>query len=170
MTDFRLNSIHLEAPRRQEYRRARQLLLNARGAQTLFVSNGLEDSQLQYTIIHEVDGGTKRELACWLSDGEFIYPLRVGVNTLGRSSDNDVVLEEDAFASRRHCAILVHSTDSAELHDTASKNGTHLNGKRITEPTALRCGDEIRISERSFHFLTRFGEPNALPLQATLSG
>jgi hypothetical protein len=168
MSDSRLNSIHLEAPRRQEYRRARQALLSARGSQTLCFGRDNEDAHMQHTIIHKGDEAAKRELTCWLSDGEFLYPLQVGVNTLGRSSDNDVVLD-DACASRRHCAILVHSTDSAELHDTASKNGTYLNGKRVANPTTLKCGDEVRISDHSFIFLTRFGEPDAFP-QATLSG
>jgi len=38
--------------------------------------------------------------------------------------DNDVVLQ-DAYVSRRHCAILIHLTgERCELHDIASKNGT----------------------------------------------
>ena len=35
MLDARLNSVHLEAPRRQEFRAARDRLLNARGDHTL---------------------------------------------------------------------------------------------------------------------------------------
>ena len=40
MVDPRLNSVHLEAPRRQEFRRAREVLLNARGWQTLAGEGG----------------------------------------------------------------------------------------------------------------------------------
>jgi hypothetical protein len=169
MADARLNSVHLEAPRRQQYRRAREVLLRACGAQTLFTAGDMDCSQLHPTAIHHKgDGTVKSESTCWLSDGEFLYPLQIGVNTLGRSSDNDVVLD-DAYASRRHCAIIVHSTDSAEIHDTASKNGTHLNGKRLTGPTFLNGGDEIRISERSYRFFRRSDEPNELSPQATLT-
>jgi hypothetical protein len=169
MADARLNSVHLESPRRQEYRRARDVMLRACGPQTLFVSPDSHGSHLHATAIHKGDGKAQGESTCWLSDGEFLYPLHVGVNTLGRSSDNDVVLE-DAYASRRHCAIVVHSVQTAELHDTASKNGTYLNGKRLSGPTSLKGGDEIRISERSFLFVMRSEEPNSQSPQATLSG
>jgi hypothetical protein len=168
MADARLNSVHLEAPRRQEYRRAREAMLRACGSHTLFVAGDIDGSQMHPTAIHRGEGTAKNESSCWLSDGEFLYPLQIGVNTLGRSSDNDIVLE-DAYASRRHCAIVVHSTDTAEIHDTASKNGTHLNGKRLACPALLKSGDEIRISERSFRFFTRSGEPDDLSPQATLS-
>lgn len=74
------------------------------------------------------------------------HPLKVGVNTVGRLADNDVVLD-DPHVSRRHCAVLVHSNQSCELHDVASKNGTFLNGERIACPTRLKAGDEIRMCE-----------------------
>lgn len=168
MADARLNSVHLEAPRRQEYRRAREVLLRACGSHTLFAAGDLGVSQMHLTAIHQGEGTAKSESSCWLSDGEFLYPLQIGVNTVGRSSDNDIVLD-DAYASRRHCAIVVHSTHSAELHDTASKNGTLLNGKRIAGPTSLKNGDELRISERTFRFFTRPEDANDFSPQATLS-
>jgi len=87
-------------------------------------------------------------------DGDCIYPLKVGVNTLGRATSNDVVVA-DAYASRRHCAILIHTDRPCELHDTASKNGTFLNGRRLAAPAALRSGDEIRVCGRRLLFLTR---------------
>src|SRR5262249_40253345 len=102
----------------------------------------------------------------WLSDGECIYPLRVGVNTVGRSRDNDVVLD-DVCVSRRHFAILVHSTETSEVHDTASKNGTYLNGNRLSEPTILKPGDEIRISNRQFIFRTACGGLESFHSQGT---
>ncbi len=74
------------------------------------------------------------------------HPLRVGINTVGRLADNDVVID-DPHVSRRHCAVLVHSNQSCELHDVASKNGTFLNGERVTCPTRLKPGDEIRMCD-----------------------
>jgi hypothetical protein len=168
MADSRLNSVHLEPVRRQEYRRAREVLLRARGSQTLFISRDTDSAHCGHTLIQQGEAAVERELPCWLSDGEFLYPLRIGVNTLGRSSNNDVVVD-DAYASRRHCAILVHSGETFELHDTASKNGTYLNGTRLSGPAFLKGGDEIRISERQYLFLTRSGEEDAHSPQATLS-
>jgi len=127
-----------------------------------------DSSHRGHTLIQHGESAAPPELTCWLSDGDFLYPLRIGVNTLGRASDNDVVVD-DAYASRRHCAILVHSTETFELHDTASKNGTYLNGTRLSGPALLKCGDEIRVSARPFFFLTRSGEADLLSPQATLT-
>ena len=55
--------------------------------------------------------------------------------------DNDVVVA-DPSVSRRHCAVVVHTGQTCEIHDTASKNGTYLNGRRIDGPTRLAGGDE----------------------------
>jgi hypothetical protein len=167
MADPRLNSVHLEAPRRQEYRRAREVLLRARGNYTICADRADRADFSGHTIIQKGDGVAGDELVCWLLDGEFIYPLKVGLNTLGRSSDNDVVVE-DAYVSRRHCAILVHSSQTCELHDTASKNGTYLNGSRLAGPATLRPGDAIRVSGQQLIFQTRCDEAS-FPA-ATLQG
>ncbi len=169
MADPRLNSLHLEPSRRKDYRRARDTLLCACGSQTICASRDDESPAFDHTVIHNADGVADNQLACWLHDGEFIYPLKVGVNTLGRSEDNDVVVE-DACVSRRQCAILVHVNETCEVHDTASKNGTYVNGARLSGPTALKSGDEIRISAKQFIFLTRSGDLDAACPLATLSG
>jgi hypothetical protein len=167
MSDPRLNSVHLEAPRRQEFRQARDALLRARGSHTI-CSGHLDESQLNgLTAIHKAGVGSLDRYSCWLTEGEFIYPLRIGVNTMGRSSDNDVVLA-DAYASRRHCALLLHSDDRCELHDTASKNGTTVNGQRVSGPVVLKSGDEIRIADQLFAFRTRGGDAEAPFPSATL--
>ncbi|HWG41797.1 MAG TPA: FHA domain-containing protein [Gemmataceae bacterium] len=168
MADPRLNSLHLETPRRQEYRRARDVLLHARGSQTICACH--DDSQaFGRTVIQRQHDVAEAPSPCWLLDGEFLYPLHIGVNTLGRSSDNDLVVE-DAYVSRRHGAILVHVNEKCELHDTASKNGIYLNGTRLSEPAVLKSGDEIRVSNRQFVFFTRSGDPAAAFPPATLSG
>jgi pSer/pThr/pTyr-binding forkhead associated (FHA) protein len=82
-----------------------------------------------------------------LVDRQRSYPLQVGANTIGRLPDNDVVVE-DADVSRRHCAILIHASQRCEVHDTASKNGTFVNGRRIFAPTDLKAGDEIQMCTR----------------------
>lgn len=168
MADPRLNSLHLDTDRRDEFRRARDLLLRARGSDTVHIAQEVGNaSALGYTLIRKGDAAVEKQLSGWLSDGEFLYPLQIGVNTIGRSSDNDVAVD-DPFVSRRHCAILLHSNDCAELHDTASKNGTYLNGVRLAGPAILKSGDELRISERQFVFYTQ-GNINGPSLQATLS-
>lgn len=155
MSDPRLNSLHLDPNRRQDFRRAREALLQSRGTETVYAERKRSDeSEAGTTCIQNKGGTAPSHLEFWLLDREFIYPLKVGLNTMGRSADNDVVVE-DLYISRRHCAILVHHDKSCTLHDVASKNGTFLNGTKIGGPTTLKCGDEIRICNRQFVFLNR---------------
>ncbi len=157
MMDARLNSVHLEAPRREDFRRAREILLEARGFQTLEIELGNDDSdsfQSNTLIQKSVLSHPSKRLHCWLADDQYVYPLKVGLNTIGRSADNDVVLPNYCI-SRRHCAILVHVQNGCELHDTASKNGTILNGDKLAHPTPLKPGDVIRICDRRFVFVTK---------------
>jgi pSer/pThr/pTyr-binding forkhead associated (FHA) protein len=75
--------------------------------------------------------------------------------------DNDVVMA-DGSVSRRHCAIVLHASRGCEIHDTASKNGTYLNGKRILGPTRLVAGDEIRMSDHTIVFQSDHAIPDQL--------
>jgi hypothetical protein len=159
MPDPCLNSVHLESPRRQQFRAARQALLNACGGQTIAAQFPAPQIEL---LADHLGAGVHDDRAgivvrFWLMDRDRIYPLKIGINTVGRSPDCDVVVE-DAFVSRRHCAILVHAGDGCEVHDVASKNGTFLNGAKLANPTRLRHSDEIRMCERQFVFLTKLDE------------
>jgi hypothetical protein len=161
MGDPRLNSLHLDSTRRQDYRRAREALLQSRGVETICAERlHASDADLDNTFIHNQGGAPPATLDFWLVDRDYLYPLKMGLNTMGRSADNDVVVE-DLYISRRHCAILVHHDKSCVLHDTASKNGTFLNGAKIGGPTPLKAGDEIRICNRQFVFLNRAAVPDA---------
>jgi hypothetical protein len=162
-----LNSMHLELPRREQFRQARARLLNACGDQTRCAINLHEaggsppDSK---TLIQNLASRIPEGLECALMDKESVYPLKVGLNTIGRLPDNDVVLT-DPYVSRRHCAILVHSGSGFELHDVASKNGTFLNGAKLTGPTPLSSGDEIRMCDKHLVFIIK-NDPNLPPPQA----
>ncbi|HEV3260582.1 MAG TPA: FHA domain-containing protein [Gemmataceae bacterium] len=155
MADPRLNSGHFERlPRRDEYRRARQGLLDARGWLTLAAErvHGLvaevDDwpSLLPVQPEHFVPGANyllvDQQAGCR-------YPLQTGLNTIGRLPSNDVVLEE-SMVSRRHCVVLVHAWGGCELHDTASRNGTFVNGQRVRQPVRLASGDGIQVCNRFF--------------------
>jgi hypothetical protein len=171
MVDPRLNSVHLEDPRRQEFRRAREALLDARGNQTIAGENldrGGWRSADPFTLVENHAARVPAGLKCWLLDKEYVYPLRTGLNTIGRAPDNDVVVQ-DSYVSRRHCAIVVHTGDGFELHDIASKNGTYLNGRRLEGPTKLHPGDEIRVCDRQLVFMSRDAAPEHPGHQHTLT-
>ena len=136
MSDPRLNSIHLEAPRRQDYRRAREVLLHARGGHTLCAEQGVDeaDSSPSNTLIQK-EGlpDPAARLQCWLADDQYVYPLKVGLNTVGRSSDNDVVVA-DCFISRRHCAILLHTRAVANCTTPLPKTARSSTAPRSPAP------------------------------------
>jgi hypothetical protein len=156
-----LNSVHLELPRREKFRQARARLLDSCGNQTRMGAiqlrepeeDGADDS---HTMLQNLAGELPDDWDYGLMDQEAIYPLKVGLNTIGRMPDNEVVIE-DPYVSRRHCAIVVHAGNGFELHDIASKNGTFLNGNKLTGPTPLNSGDEIRMCDKQLIFVTRPG-------------
>jgi pSer/pThr/pTyr-binding forkhead associated (FHA) protein len=164
MADPRLNSVHLEFPRRDNFRNAREALLNSRGMHTVALENaGNVIAELAgHTMIQDPGERVPPDVNFWLVDQQAIYPLKVGVNTIGRLPDNDVVVQAP-YVSRRHCAILVHAGDGCELHDIASKNGTFINGQRLTGPTRLRSGDEIRMCDLRLTFLSKTADGGVGP-------
>jgi serine phosphatase RsbU (regulator of sigma subunit) len=65
--------------------------------------------------------------------------------TLGRSSQNDVVIP-DSSLSRHHARICVKD-GVPYLEDLGSLNGTSINGERITLPHPLREEDQILLGQ-----------------------
>ncbi len=152
-TNASLNSVHLHSlPRREDYRRARDVLLRTRGADTI-AAERVERLTLTPDAVRTKVELRKATRYVLVEPGGAVHALKVGLNTLGRFRENDVVLEE-RHISRRHCAVVVHAGSGCELHDLASRNGTHLNGQRLARPTWLVSGDQIALCDRQFTFLT----------------
>lgn len=148
MNDPRLNSVHLELPRREHYRDARARLLDARGTRTLFVEEAhLGPDQSPGPVL-----GAGRDPRCVLIDVDDgrRYSLHIGLNALGRFPENDIVLKDGAV-SRRHCVLLLHASGGCELHDTASKNGTIVNRHRV-DRAWLKPGDVLQVCSQCFVF------------------
>ncbi|UCG22689.1 MAG: FHA domain-containing protein, partial [Chloroflexota bacterium] len=64
-----------------------------------------------------------------------VFPLTEGVITLGRESNNDVVLI-DPEASRKHAQISFQAGRYV-VEDLGSTNGTFVNGRQIQTATTL---------------------------------
>lgn len=155
MNDPKLNSVHLEFPRREDFRRAREVLVGSRGEHTIAAEQALPAfTGGSRTFMEEDGGGSRTSMEHWLVENGLTYPLKIGVNTIGRLLDNDVVIE-GPYVSRRHCAIVVHARNGCELHDIASKNGTFVNGAKLSGPAHLANGDEIRMCDRLFIFMSK---------------
>jgi hypothetical protein len=71
--------------------------------------------------------------------------------TFGRSSQNDIQLKRDEYASSNH-ARLEPRRDGVWVEDIGSTNGTYLNGIRLTRPKRLNPGDIVRIGETELRY------------------
>ncbi len=63
---------------------------------------------------------------------------------IGRSSASDLLVA-DRYLSRRH-ARLYREGDGLVIEDLGTRNGTFVNGVRVTRPVPVGPGDEIRLS------------------------
>jgi adenylate cyclase len=79
-------------------------------------------------------------------------PLEEG-NTwrIGRSDNNQVVIKED-LVSRNHAMIQRAETGQFYLIDLGSRNGSFVNGSRVSVPMALKDGDEIALGDYHLGF------------------
>ncbi len=80
--------------------------------------------------------------------GLIVYPLRRGINTIGRELDCRIILAEPAI-SRRHAQIAVDG-NVLILVDLGSTNGTFVNGTRVTSSRILQGGDRVRLGTVEF--------------------
>lgn len=67
-----------------------------------------------------------------------------GECSIGRARDNQLVVNEQGV-SRRQALIHIQAGREYWLVDLGSRNGTFVNGRRLTRPTRLRSEDRIRV-------------------------
>jgi len=73
---------------------------------------------------------------------ETSYPLTKDTSTLGRHRNNDIVISDPKVSSFH--ARIDRTAEGHMLVDLKSRNGSHVNGKRV-ENHLLGNGDEIRV-------------------------
>ena len=94
--------------------------------------------------------GPRRDCACLsqapVPEGDTLtreYEAGVGPVTLGRSSENDIQLQ-DSSVSYRHATITLENGNIYSVTDTGSTNGVRVNGASIKK-SDLKSGDEIQL-------------------------
>jgi len=86
-----------------------------------------------------------------------VHKLSKGGNsTIGRSSSNDVVLTADKYISRSHFKIVVDNNVPYLMDLGQAKDGTKLNGKKITK-APLKPGDLIGLGKSNLIFQVKNG-------------
>ncbi|HEX2028565.1 MAG TPA: FHA domain-containing protein [Nitriliruptorales bacterium] len=87
-----------------------------------------------------------REMVVHPPDGRpEVVPLERQTVTLGRSERMTVQLD-DVYVSDEH-ALVSPADDGWLVRDLGSTNGTFLNGAKVTQPTTLTAGDQLRIGK-----------------------
>jgi DNA-binding response OmpR family regulator len=91
------------------------------------------------------------------------WALDKPVTSIGRWDDNDVAIQ-DRWVSRYHAEVR-RERDRYLVRDLDSKNGTLINGQRITAPTALADGDEIQVTPLISLTFVDYGSTAPLPVE-----
>ncbi|WP_070378239.1 FHA domain-containing protein [Rhodococcus sp. WMMA185] len=73
--------------------------------------------------------------------------------TIGRSAGSDLLLTDDDEVSRLHAVLECVGTHWTILDDGLSRNGTFVNGERLSGRRRLRQGDNIRIGGTVIRYL-----------------
>jgi len=81
--------------------------------------------------------------------------------TLGRQTDNDLVLLDNRI-SRRH-ARIIQREDTYFLEDWESRHGTYLNGERVS-CRGLKSGDQIGLGVLDAYQISFIAEQSGIPI------
>jgi pSer/pThr/pTyr-binding forkhead associated (FHA) protein len=79
-------------------------------------------------------------------------PLKKDKFLIGRAKECALRAGSEAI-SRRHCAII-HRESGYTVRDLGSRNGTHVNGEKITAEVPLKDSDELRVGPLTFRVAT----------------
>jgi predicted component of type VI protein secretion system len=88
------------------------------------------------------------------SGGQRIVELNAADKRLsiGRAEQNDIDLQWDTEVSRLHAELEVTAGEWTVADDGLSRNGTFLNGTRISGRHRLRDGDVVRVGRTTIAF------------------
>jgi pSer/pThr/pTyr-binding forkhead associated (FHA) protein len=87
-------------------------------------------------------------------------PIPAGTLIIGRENDCDFQ-SSSGFISRHHC-ILLRDEYTLRIRDLGSKNGTFVNGHRITDgETVLLPGDIVSLGDLEFEIMLEPASPCA---------
>lgn len=90
----------------------------------------------------------------WLVWNDRAIVLTAGDNMIGRDPQCQVWLDASGVSRRHACLRIAGQGDEVFLEDLGSKNGTFLEGSRLTTHKRLADGDVIRIGSVELKFRT----------------
>ncbi|MBX3077276.1 FHA domain-containing protein [Candidatus Obscuribacterales bacterium] len=79
-------------------------------------------------------------------------PVVIPVCRVGRDIENDIVLADDTSISRFH-SVIKRTNDEYSVEDAESRNGTFVNGTKVTGPVKVVDGDTLKLGNITFWFV-----------------
>ncbi|MBY0492789.1 MAG: FHA domain-containing protein [Cyanobacteria bacterium] len=96
------------------------------------------------------------------ADAGLTFRLLPGtLKTMGRAPRADFVVDA-ALVSRVHCRFTLNDTDTLEIEDLGSTNGTFLNGRKVMK-AKLTDGDKLTIGRVQFVVNSESNDPGGNP-------
>lgn len=92
--------------------------------------------------------------------GQQRLTLKPGKRSVGRQTDNDIVLQEGSVSSQH--AWLVNDGGECRVVNLLSTNGTWVNDEKVHE-AVLKDGDHVRFGRAEFVFRRRDNGSDAHP-------
>lgn len=122
------------------------------------------DANAFETKIDSPPASQKATIRILLPTGDtFDRELRDTETQIGKGPRNDIVIADPAVSTTH--AIVHAESGSYTITDTGSRNGTFVNGERVTGPRKLNHGDVVAIGLSKLTFrLGDYTETGAIPL------
>lgn len=103
-----------------------------------------------YLVLHSESGTRQLPLVgsnCW---------------TIGRNEDNNLVIP-DRWISRNHALLQYMENGEFFLIDLGSRNGSFINGRRVSVPVTLRNGDRLTFGQTELDFYCPSSNSPSIP-------
>ena len=103
-----------------------------------------EGTEITTEVIISPAASNKALLKILLPTGDvFDREIIQSETQMGKGPRNDIVIADPAVSAAH--AVIIAEADSYTIKDLGSRNGTFINGERISEPRTLKHGDVIGL-------------------------
>lgn len=117
-----------------------------------FPAHSVSPSEWAALIAAERDGDAFLAYRDGLGDLRLIPIEDMTRVTIGRATDNDIVLDADPQVSRGHAVLEFSGGGWAVFDDGLSRNGSFVNGERVQRHQRLTDDDMLRVGDTSILF------------------
>jgi pSer/pThr/pTyr-binding forkhead associated (FHA) protein len=117
-------------------------------------------------IVREIVDAERQGADYRLTRGSHAFALQNGENLIGRDPGVDVFLDHPSV-SRHHARISI-TAGRVVLEDLNSRNGTCVDGRRITSPADLHDGAIVGVGPITLTFVSLSGVGSTRPMSGSV--